>query len=78
MKSGSKKRNWPGERGGGQNSRTSGMTIDLWSALKASGLDSVAGSERLGVRGHKAEGCRGWRGTTAVLELEFGVSWQAY
>lgn len=41
------------------NSRASGMTMDLWLALWASGVGGVAGSERLGVRGHGAEGLRG-------------------
>lgn len=72
------------KRGGGgsmrfHNSRASGMTIDLWSALWASGVGGVAGSERLGVRGHGAEGWWGGIGGTAAgLGLEFGVSWQAH
>lgn len=47
------------------NSRAARMTMDLWPALWASGVGGVAGSERLGVRGHGAEGlvghsCRAW------------------
>lgn len=38
------------------------MTMDLWSALWASGVGGVAGSERLGVRGHWAEGIGGGGG----------------
>lgn len=70
-----------GKKGGGkrfQNSRTSGMTIDLWWALWAAGVGSVVGSERLGGRGHRAEGWRGWKATTAGLWFEIGVSWQAH
>lgn len=47
------------------NSRASGMTIDLWSALWASGVGGVAGSKRSGVRGHRAEG---WWGRRAQLQ----------
>lgn len=61
-----------------QNSRTSGMAIDLWWALWAAGVGSVVGSEGLGARGHGAEGWRGGKAATAGLWLEIGMSWQAH
>lgn len=52
-----------------RNSRASGMMMDLWPALWASG----------GVRGHGAEGFKGGtRGTAAGLGPEFGESRQAH
>lgn len=55
------------------NSRALGMTMDLWSTLWALGVGGVAGSERLGVRGHG-----GGFGTAAGLGLEFGESRQTH
>lgn len=68
------KRNWLGNGGEGgkrfQNSRTSGMTMDLWRALWAAGVGSVVGRERLGGRGHRAEGWRGWKPQLQGFGLE--------
>lgn len=41
-----------------QNSRTSGMAVDLWWALWAAGVESDVGSEGLEARG---QGSHGWR-----------------
>lgn len=61
-----------------QDSRTSGMAIDLWWAPWAAGVGSVVGSEGLGGRGHRAEGRRGRKATTAGLWRGIGMSWQAH
>ena len=60
------------------NSRVAGLMMDLWPALWASGVGGVAGSERLGVRGHGAERFVGWGGTAAGHGLEFGNSPKAH